>query len=276
MSEARQIVELGRLFSAQYLITGNIGNRGSNRYWINMKLIETKSGEVSRSISKEYRSLTQLLDDCKKITLALIDPEGHGSGEYKLVYGPEHHQKYNFIGAGYHYTSFDLINNADLQPLAIGTHGASIWFSGIQGTRWILQWGSNFFFPFGAASGDAPIDLGIYSFPWGVDIFFGPGYMQNFGSRFKLMTALDLHYTQLTLWPTKQIEDMHRMIVYIAFGVGADLSLFYRLQEANYVRFGCAAAYDLYNALQGIPLPQGGPLKRGLTIAPYIMLGSGR
>ena len=85
MSESRQSVELGRLLSAQYLLTGNIGNIGSNRYWINMKLIETKSGEVSRSISKEYRSLTQLLDDCKKITLALIDPEGHGSGDYKLV-----------------------------------------------------------------------------------------------------------------------------------------------------------------------------------------------
>jgi TolB-like protein len=75
-SEETCLLEIGRLLSAEYIVTGNIGRVGS-RYLLAIKMLETETGRTMSSVEGIYTTIDEIVDDLYNLAsgLARIERE---------------------------------------------------------------------------------------------------------------------------------------------------------------------------------------------------------
>jgi TolB-like protein len=66
------LLEIGRLLSAQYIVTGNIGRVGS-RYVLAIKMLETETGRTMSASEGVYASIDEIVDDLYDIAAELSE-----------------------------------------------------------------------------------------------------------------------------------------------------------------------------------------------------------
>jgi TolB-like protein len=71
-SDETCLLEIGRLLSAQYIVTGNIGRVGS-RYVLAIKMLETETGRTMSSSEGVYASIDEIVDDLYNIAAELSE-----------------------------------------------------------------------------------------------------------------------------------------------------------------------------------------------------------
>lgn len=64
-------IHIGELLSANQIIVGSLG-KVSDRFILNIKLIDVKTGEATRTASEKYKSMNALIDDSKRLILNFI------------------------------------------------------------------------------------------------------------------------------------------------------------------------------------------------------------
>ena len=64
-------LEVGRLLAANQIVVGSIG-KVSNRYFLNMKLVEVETARTVNTASKMYKSMDDLLDDSPNVVAVFV------------------------------------------------------------------------------------------------------------------------------------------------------------------------------------------------------------
>ena len=68
-------LEIGRLLAANQIIVGSLG-KVSNRYVLNIKLIEVETAKTLNTASKLYNSMDDLIDDSASLVIAFVGAKG--------------------------------------------------------------------------------------------------------------------------------------------------------------------------------------------------------
>ncbi|MBN1700056.1 MAG: hypothetical protein JW881_21275 [Spirochaetales bacterium] len=73
-SDETCLLEIGKLLSAEYIVTGNIGKVGS-RYLVTIKLLQTETGRTMNTVEGVYAGIDEIVDDLYKLAERLSGGE---------------------------------------------------------------------------------------------------------------------------------------------------------------------------------------------------------
>ena len=234
LSDEKTALELGKMLTAHLILVGNIGNIGTERYWINIKMIDVSTGESIRSVSQEYRSLAKLLDDTRNLIYAFIEPETYNAGEY-LIITPGDYSKFDLLGLGY---SFFHLSYEDGTAFQSGSLALS-WI-GIRGRRPGIFWDFNYYIPVHAREHGISLSLSDYSFVYGLSFSAGLSSIFEVSDHLNLITGIGVHHEQNQYWLSSKAFGSLTM----TFGAVMPVYILLRMNTKHFIGIAGDFYYD--------------------------------
>lgn len=256
-------LRLGALLSASQLVTGSIGKARARTYLLNIQLLYAETGEIEKSLSRNYPSLALLLDDARDVVASLLLPVKSVPPEYTVM-TPETQKTFIFFPAAYGY-----LQNSNAGTMLIRGLGTGLWST--VGRPLGLMVGGGGIYPLALSVAGVGIPAANLQLPLVMEGGAGLSYMGSIGRRLLVQAVAGARFAEIML-TAKSGTTASAVPLFLDIGPSAELSLIYRYSLAGYVKAGVGAVYFPHL------FPQyGGPAtESGFAIQASIAFGIGR